>query len=345
MVLANYNLDAWLEKLTSDSLVKAFGLSLAFHLLLFSTIELGHRLGIWKHGILPSWILSAALKKPNALSADELKKLQERQPEVPLVFVDVDASQSSPEPPKQSKYYSALNSRAANPDTRVETNVPKIEGSQTKVPQTRDVPRSKAQPLQPSLPMEKPAEPPPPRPDPKPKSRPASGELAFAKPANALKTRPDQGDEDPEARAAAAHQRPRTLAAARQQLGLPPGEKMKEEGGVKQFSLDSNLDVTATPFGSYDAAFIAAVRARWFSLLDERDFVRNYSGKVVLEFRLNYSGHIAEIKVVENEVSETLSWICQRAVQDPSPYAPFPNDLRRMLGADYREVRFTFHYN
>ena len=30
---------------------------------------------------------------------------------------------------------------------------------------------------------------------------------------------------------------------------------------------------------------------------------------------------------------------------DPAPYAPFPNDLRRLLGKDYRDIKFTFLYN
>ncbi|MEK7686267.1 MAG: energy transducer TonB [Verrucomicrobiota bacterium] len=340
MVLANYQ--ANLLHLTSSPIVRALGISLAFHLALFGTIELGSRMGLWKRGLWPSWVLAAVQRKSLSQSAEQKKKQAQRR-EVPLLFVDVDPAQASLEPPQQSKYYSALNTRAANPDIRMDSNVPKIDGAQTKVPQTREVPRSKAQPLQPALPVEKPPDPEPPQPEIKPKSGPAPGELAFAKPSPRPKD--DQGDGEADSQHQTPPERPRTLAAARRKMGLPPGEKMKQEGGVKRFSLDSNLDVTATPFGSYDAAFIAAVRARWFSLLDERDFVRNYSGKVVLEFRLNHDGRITNIQVDENEVSETLSWICQRAVQDPAPFAPFPNDLRRMLGEDYREVRFTFHYN
>jgi hypothetical protein len=80
-------------------------------------------------------------------------------------------------------------------------------------------------------------------------------------------------------------------------------------------------------------------------LLDSRDYARDRTGKVVLEFRLNYVGRITDMKVVENTVDELLCLLCQKAVMDPAPFAPWPSDLRRLVGADYREVRFTFYYN
>jgi outer membrane biosynthesis protein TonB len=103
--------------------------------------------------------------------------------------------------------------------------------------------------------------------------------------------------------------------------------------------------VLSTPFGSYDAAFINAVQSRWFSLLDERDFVGSQSGRVVIDFLLHQDGRITALRVADSQVSDTLSWMCQRAILDPAPYKPFPPDLRRMLNRDYRPVRFTFYYN
>jgi len=120
---------------------------------------------------------------------------------------------------------------------------------------------------------------------------------------------------------------------------------MKQPGGVKRFALEPSLDVRATPFGAYDAAIIAAIQKRWYDLLGEREFAANYSGKVVLEFRLNSDGRVTEMKVDETNVTELLALLCQRAVQDPAPFAPWPADLRRLVGKEYREVRFTFYYN
>jgi hypothetical protein len=91
--------------------------------------------------------------------------------------------------------------------------------------------------------------------------------------------------------------------------------------------------------------FIEAVQSRWFNILDERDFVGNQGGRVVVEFRLHQDGRITDLTVVEAGVTELLSWFCQRAILDPAPYLPFPSDLRRMMHNDYREIRFTFYYN
>jgi hypothetical protein len=51
------------------------------------------------------------------------------------------------------------------------------------------------------------------------------------------------------------------------------------------------------------------------------------------------------MNVSEQTVSDMLSLLCQRAVEDPAPYARWPSDMRRMIGADYRDVQFTFYYN
>jgi hypothetical protein len=135
------------------------------------------------------------------------------------------------------------------------------------------------------------------------------------------------------------------MAEAARRKGALPSERMKQEGGVKQFGLASTLDVKATPFGSYDAAIIAAIRQHWYNLLESRPFAANYSGKVVLEFRLNSDGSVSHMKMNENTVTDILGLLCQRAVQEPAPFAKWPADLRRMVGKEYREVRFTFYYN
>ncbi len=123
-----------------------------------------------------------------------------------------------------------------------------------------------------------------------------------------------------------------------------PGVKMKQEGGVRREALVPSLDVKATPFGAYDAAFIQAVTQRWYDLLDSRQFARDRSGKVVLRFHLNYDGRVSDMVVMQNTVGDLLGYVCQKAVMDPAPYAEWPTDMRAMVGLDYREITFTFYY-
>ena len=119
---------------------------------------------------------------------------------------------------------------------------------------------------------------------------------------------------------------------------------MKQEGGVRREALVPSLDVKATPFGAYDAAFIQAVTQRWYDLLDSRQFARDRSGKVVLRFHLNYDGRVTDMEVMENTVGDLLGYVCQKAVMDPAPFAEWPWDMRAMVGQNYREITFTFYY-
>jgi len=174
------------------------------------------------------------------------------------------------------------------------------------------------------------------------------GDLAMAKP----NPKPDDGAKEQAAAKPAspetappAHQRPRTLAEALMQQSQLTGEKMRQEGGVQRQRLIPSLDAKATPFGEYDAEFIAIVQQHWDDLLIKQNFARDRTGKVVVEFRLNFDGRISDMRVVENNVDDLLSYLCQRAILDPAPFPKWPADMRRVIGADYRIVTFTFFYD
>lgn len=327
-----------------NPLITALIISLIIHLALFGGWKLGQRLGWWQHQA--TWLLHWNKKKASLLkTASVPQPLAPRQKEIPLTFVEVDPTQAAPEPPKEAKHYGVANTKAANPDAVVEKPVPKIEGKQDKVPLLADNPKPQPFPLQPSPPPEpvKPEEEPPP----KPKASEPPGDLAKLKPEEAKPVETKPPEVKPDAAIGEApvvvRERPRTLAAARQQKAMLAGDRMRQEGGVKQRGRVS-LDVKATPFGAYDAEFIAAVQQRWYNLLDSTPFAQR-AGKVVLEFRLNYDGRITDMKAGDNDVGEMLGLICQRAVLDPAPYRPWPSDMRRLVGANYREVTFTFYYN
>ena len=234
-----------------------------------------------------------------------------------LTFVEV--AQPTTEAPQNTKYYSSQNSRAADP-TKGNKDVPQLKGKQTEVAKTENVPRPNVNKLQPSPPASQ------------QKSQPAirPGDLTLGKPKNS------QPQEQP---------RPRTMKqASEQQAHRLPGVQMKQEGGTQRPALVPSFDVKATPFGAYDAAFIEAVTQRWDDLLDSRQFAMDRSGKVMLRFHLNYDGSIADMKVLGNTVGDILGYVCQKAVTDPAPFAPWPGDMRRMIGENYREITFTFYY-
>ncbi len=318
-----------LEQAESSRLAWSFTISLALHLLVVGTYYTGKKFNLWDNLHWPAWL------QPVKTLAEAFKKKvqpQVRPDEVPLMFVDVSPVQATTEPPKEAKYYSDKNSKAANPDTSVDSNIPRITGKQTDMPKTEDIPRKEFTPLQPARPVQAQEA----QEEMKAKPVPPPGDLTMAKPD--LTPRPDQGE--------APHSRPRTIkeALARQQNNRLPGQKMKQDGGVKRHLEIASLDAKATPFGAYDAALVEAISQRWFSLLDQRDYASDSRGKVVLQFSLHYDGRITDMSMAENTVGDVLGLICEKAVLDPAPFAIWPAEMRRIMG-DTRNIQFTFYYN
>lgn len=325
-----------MDRTDISRLVLALGLSLGLHLGSFGIYEAGKALNLWDKLHVPEWVhrFVQALTPTRAIQA---AKQPDKPREAPLMFVAVNPSTPSVEPPKDARYYAAQSSRAANPEADQETGIPKISGEQDKVMRTEDSERPKPQPLRPALPPPEPA-----AEEVKPKATLRPGDLTMAKPDDS--TRKGEGKSTPP--------RPRTLAEARAQLApndplKTAGQRARQDGGVRQRNITSSLDAIGSPFGVYDAAIVAAIQNRWYDLLEERSYASDRTGKVVLIFKLNYDGRITDMSVVKEEttVDELLTLLCQKSVFDPSPYARWPSDMRRMVGADYREVRFTFYYN
>jgi hypothetical protein len=356
------------RQLVSGSITRAFAISLLLHFAGIAGVELGHHVGWWDRSFVTALIKTDVVEtvlKTAEQRAEQQRRLLQQQPppEAELVFVDVDPTQATTEPPPDAKYYSSQNTRAANRSKSEESNTPKIEGKQEKVAKTADIVRaeprppeqpvrppekmlSKAEPLQPAPQPQKAPQPAPPlqeRKEPKPDPM-EKGETLLAKVLPREERRPQpQPNNPPAEQLQPKPKRPSNLAEAYAKHGLA-GQKMKQAGGVMRIGAEG-LDVKATPFGTYDAMFIEAVQSRWFSLLNEREFLGNHAGRVVVEFRLHQDGRISDLNIVTSTVNEMLSWFCQRAILDPSPYQKFPPDLRRTMDKDYREIRFTFYYD
>jgi outer membrane biosynthesis protein TonB len=139
-------------------------------------------------------------------------------------------------------------------------------------------------------------------------------------------------------------ERPRTLKQAQAQQDQLPGPALQQAGGVARHALWSSLDAKAVPFGDYDRAIIEAVSQRWYDMLDSRRFAQDRAGKVILRFKMKPDGSIIEMQTLENTVGELLGYLCQEAIEEAAPFAPWPADMQRMIGTNYREITFTFYY-
>jgi outer membrane biosynthesis protein TonB len=296
-----------LNRLERERLILAVALSLAAHLAAFGFYEFSKGLHLF------SWLHHAA-----KIKAQPLQPLAQNSE--PVIFVDVNPEQATTEAPQNAKYYSSKNSQAANPETERNTDTPKLNGKQTDVPKTEDAPRQNLNKLQPQAPEKE-------QPEPKPAVQP--GDLALAKPQELQPQQPP---------------RPRTIREALAQQNRPPGVQMRQDGGARRQALVPSFDVKATPFGAYDEAFIEAVQQHWYDLLDSQKFAQDRTGKVTVQFHLNYDGSITELKILDNNVGELLGYVCQEAIAEPAPFAAWPTEMRRMVGENFREITFTFYY-
>jgi outer membrane biosynthesis protein TonB len=306
-------------RLDLTSLGRALALSLALHLFFWGTYATGHHFHWWDKVRLPAWVRKLS---PPPLSLQAKPTTVTREP--PLMFVDVSSLQAVTEVPKETKFYSDKNSVAANPEVNLDSNLPKLDGKQEQVAKTEDAARDKfplaPDPPKPKIETETEAQP-------KPKLAPGTMTIAKAE----LKPQTEKS-------------RPRTIKEALLQRNQMPGQKAKLDAGAQQRP-NASYDVKATGFGAYDRAFIDAVSSRWYDLLDSMSYDSYRSGRVVVQFNLNYDGRITEMKLVESTVTETLALLCQKAVLDPSPFDKWPREMRLMIGEDSRRITFTFYYN
>ncbi len=119
-------------------------------------------------------VLHAIANQNNLAKSQRVETVRALQ-ETPLLFVETDPTQAPKDAPKNAKYYSSHNSVAANPDVQIDTDTPKIDGTQTHVPKAETTERSKAMPLQPSPPKNASPD------EAKPKGGQKPGDLAMAK--------------------------------------------------------------------------------------------------------------------------------------------------------------------
>ena len=286
----------------------ALALSLTVHLLGWGGYEAGKKLDLLQRLHVPAWLQLVKAKIAPAVPQNN---------EEQLTFVEV--PQPAAEAPKSTKYYSSQNSRAADP-TKGNKDVPQLNGKQTEVVKTENVPRPDFNKLQPATPA------------PQQKLQPAiqPGDLTLGKPENSQQQE---------------QQRPRTVKQAlAQQSQRLPGQQMKQEGGARHHALVPSLDVRSLPFGEYDAAIFEAIQQYWNNELDSQKFAQDRSGRVTIQFHLNYDGTVTDVQILNNTVGVLLGSVCQNAIEVPAPFARWPSDMRREIGENYRQITVTFIY-
>ena len=350
----------------------AFGASVVLHLVLFVLADLVGRFDLFAESALSRAVREQLEAEQAASKAVELA-FEIEPDQMPTQFVDASPDQATEEKPEETPFYSVIDAVAGDDSPDDSQAQPEIDGQQDKVLKTMDTaPDQVALPTAPVTPA---------LPEPEEatemseveeetdllnpalsendildsegedeqviiegESEAPAEEVATLRPSQQAVEDIDFRDSKIVEQAPPQRPRPRTLAEARRQQGLV-GQRMKQEGGAPRFRLQSTPDLMSTPFADYDARVIQSIQQRWFDLLGSLPTARNARGRVVLEFYMHSDGSVREVDVVEDSVGVIQSLVCQKAVSEPAPYGPWPDDMRRLIGSDRREVRFSFFYN
>jgi len=99
-----------------------------------------------------------------------------------------------------------------------------------------------------------------------------------------------------------------------------------------------------SPFSEYDRPLIDSIRHRWYDLLNSKSFRSPHAGKVVVQFRLHVDGSVSDVAIVKNTAGAIGGYLCEKAIKDCAPFAPWPTGMEKAFEKEPCECNFTFYY-
>ena len=102
----------------------------------------------------------------------------------------------------------------------------------------------------------------------------------------------------------------------------------------------SSVNALGTPLGRYQKFLLDAIGSRWYAFIDRQiDLVTIGTARVV--FVVDRSGHVKNLKVVENSSNETLANVCIQSIQE-AQLPPMPDDLATTLPPEGLDMDIPF---
>jgi hypothetical protein len=310
----------------------------------------------------PQTITFVEVEEPRSI---ERQAQREKETEAARTFMETDASQVTGAKPKDAKYYSDKSTVAANPKnpTGKEGDTPYLQGTETHVPSSIDVPTPSGvpQPLivqrgspgdaanagKPAAPTPKVAQATPqPKPTEPQKQVAQSGLKMVEEKPLAMAQKPAEQAESKTSRAV-----PETGIAGAPAIITEPGVPGRElvarkahlnATGISRTGVAA-FNVEESPFGAYDKKVIKAVQSRWYVLID-RFGMYERAGLVTVHFEMLDDGQVQNLKVTANTAGQILALFCEKAIIESGPFDPLPDNLRALVGKEPREASFTFYY-
>ena len=102
----------------------------------------------------------------------------------------------------------------------------------------------------------------------------------------------------------------------------------------------SSVNALGTPLGRYQKSILDAIGSRWYAFVERQmDLISIGTTRVV--FVVDRSGHVKNLKVVENSSNEALANVCIQSIQD-AQLPPMPDELASMLPPGGMDVDLPF---
>jgi outer membrane biosynthesis protein TonB len=107
----------------------------------------------------------------------------------------------------------------------------------------------------------------------------------------------------------------------------------------------SSVNALGTPLGRYQKVILDAIGSRWYAFVDRQmDLISIGTTHVV--FVVDRSGHVKNLKVVENSSNEALANVCIQSIQE-AQLPPMPDELATAVPGDGlpMDIPFTIFSN
>lgn len=103
------------------------------------------------------------------------------------------------------------------------------------------------------------------------------------------------------------------------------------------------IDAKWSNYGVYLQKMIETVQSQWDRLLEDSRIYPPSGSMVTVKFVMNSEGKITQVVNVENKATEPAARACVNAITDRSPYGPWTDDMKAVLGEE-QTMTFSFYY-
>ncbi len=124
----------------------------------------------------------------------------------------------------------------------------------------------------------------------------------------------------------------------------PMTQQKRMSGGISNRG-QTAFNTVGTPLGKYQKVLYDAIGSRWYNYVQQQnDLVSIGSAKLV--FSVDRSGHVKNIKIVQNTSNESFANVCLRSILEVQ-LPPIPEDVASTLPSQglEEEMSFTMYAN